>query len=35
MPGGHEWLIADPDSFVEVLTNIAGLPERQQEILTG
>jgi len=27
VPGGHEWLLADPDSFAEVMTNIVGLPE--------
>lgn len=27
VPGGHEWLIADPESFAEVMTNIVGLPE--------
>ena len=35
VPGGHEWLLADPESFVEVLTNIVGLPERQEDLLTG
>lgn len=27
VPGGHEWLLADPASFAEVMTNIVGLPE--------
>ena len=35
VPGGHEWLLADPTSFVDVLTNIVGLPERQEDLLTG
>jgi hypothetical protein len=35
VPGGHEWLLADPKSFVEVLTNIVGIPERQQDLVSG
>jgi pimeloyl-ACP methyl ester carboxylesterase len=35
VPGGHEWLLADPESFVEVFTNIIGLPERQEKLLSG
>lgn len=35
VPGGHEWLLADPKSFVEVLTNVVGLPERHEDLLSG
>ena len=35
VPGGHEWVLADPKSFVEVLTNSVGLPERPEELLSG
>lgn len=27
VPGGHEWLLADPGSFAEVMTNIIGVPD--------
>lgn len=27
VPGGHEWLLADPAGFAEVMTNIVGLPK--------
>jgi hypothetical protein len=30
--GGHAWLIADPDTFGEVMTNVVGIVERAQAL---
>lgn len=31
VPGGHSWLLADPDAFGEVITNIVGLAARARD----
>ena len=35
VPGGHSWLIADPEHFGEVMTNVVAIAERAQWLGTG
>jgi pimeloyl-ACP methyl ester carboxylesterase len=35
VPGGHSWLLADPEHFGEVMTNVVGIAERASWLESG